>query len=137
MSATRIAFTARTLGEYLMCDPRLQGILLYVAREWPPAEMIVGDIYRTEAEEVLAGGVSGIHRQPPQYRAIDVRVTNLPGDPQQAADAIGARVNAQYVYDPARPAKLVAFTAPHGTGPHIHLQVCAATFHRPLRIAEV
>lgn len=127
MSATRVSFTVRGLGEFLLCDAMLRAVVLYVADHWPPAELLIGSIYRTEAEEAAAGGKSGIHRLGPPYRAIDVRVMNLPGDPQQAADAIGALVNARYEYDPARPSKLVAFTQAHGSGPHIHLQVHSAT----------
>jgi hypothetical protein len=127
MSATRVCFPIRSLREFLLCAPMLQAILLHVAEQWPPADMLIGNIYRTEAEELAAGGKSGIHRGPPPYRAIDVRVTNLPGDPQQAADAIGALVNARYVYDQARPEKLVAFTQAHGSGPHVHLQVHSST----------
>jgi hypothetical protein len=118
------------MAEFLLCDPKLQGILLWVAGEWPPTEMWVGNIHRTEAEELAVGGKSGIHVVGPPYRAIDIRVSNLPGDPQQAADNMGARVNAHYVYDPARPGKLVAFTQQHGTGPHIHLQTHSATARR-------
>lgn len=110
-----------------MCDPKLQDVLVWLSEQWPPADMLIGNIFRTAAEEAAASGVSGIHTVGPPYRAIDVRVSNLPGDPQQAADAIGALVNARYVYDPARPDKVVAFTQKHGTGPHVHLQVYAAT----------
>jgi hypothetical protein len=123
MTAARVCFTPRTLREFTLCAPMLQEVLLWVARLWPPGEMLVGDIFRTLTEERLAGGVSGIHTVGPPYRAIDVRVSNLPGDHQKAADSIGARVNARYVYDPTRPTKLVAFTLAHGTGPHVHLQV--------------
>jgi hypothetical protein len=92
--------------------------------------MVIGDIHRDAAEEAAAGGVSGIHVVGPPYRAIDVRVFNLPGDKQIAADAIGAIVNHKYIYDPARPSKLVAFTQAHGTGAHVHLQVHPATTFR-------
>jgi hypothetical protein len=130
MSATTINFTPRGLREFLLCDVKLQGILIWLATQWPPAELLIGDIHRDAAEEAAAGGVSGIHMTGPPYRAIDVRVTNLPGDPQVAADAIGALVNRKYVYDHARPDKLVAFTQRHGTGPHVHLQVHQATDFR-------
>jgi len=130
MSAALVSFTPRGLGEFILCDPMLQGILSWLAGQWPPTDLIVGDIYRTEAEETVAGGISGIHRVGPPYRAIDVRVTNLTGDHQAAAAAIGEMINRRYVYDPARPTKLVAVTQPHGTGPHVHLQVCGGTMFR-------
>ena len=127
MSAIGVTFTPRGLREFLLCESRLQEILVWLADQWPPADLLIGNIHRTAAEEAAAGGVSGIHVAGPPFRAIDVRVTNLPGDPQVAADAVGALVNRRYVYDPARPGKLVAFTQKHGTGPHVHLQVCPAT----------
>lgn len=108
----------------------LQEILSFLALIWPDADLDVTCIHRTPEEEAAAGGKSGIHVAGPPFRAIDVRVKNLPGDPQQAAEDLGAKVNARYVYDPARPGMLCAFTAPHGTGPHIHLQVHPATTRR-------
>jgi hypothetical protein len=131
MSADRVVFSPRTAREFLLCDPKLQGILLWLATQWPPTDMVIVDIFRTADEEAAAGGVSGIHTVGPPYRAIDVRVTNLSGDPQMAADNIGAIVNAKYVYDPTRPDKLVAFTQKHGTGPHVHLQVHPNTDFKP------
>ena len=107
-------------------------MLVWLGHQWPPsADMVIVDIWRDADEEIAAGGKSGIHTVGPPYRAIDIRVTNLGGDPQVWADSLGAMVNAKYVYDPARPMKLVAVTQPHGTGPHVHLQVCFATTLRP------
>ena len=130
MSALRVSFTPRGLFEFLRCDPKLQGILLWTASVWPPAELLVGDVHRTVEENTAAEAKTDIHVVGPPYRAIDVRVSNLTGDPQAAADAIGARVNARYAYDPSRPAMVVAYTVPHGTGPHVHLQVHQKTEFR-------
>lgn len=127
MSAARIIFTPRTLGEFLQCHSTLQDVLRHLAARWPSGkDLIVGDIHRTAAEEIAAGGKSGVHVAGPPYRATDVRVSNLDA-PQTMADVLGDYVNAKYIYDPARPALLVAVTSPHGTGPHIHLQVHPAT----------
>jgi len=123
MSATSVIFRPRCVAEFLRCDTKLQGIFTWLVYNWPIAEMYVGDIYRTNEENIAADAKSLIHVVGPPYRAIDLHVTNLSGDPQKNADAIGALVNARYIYDPARPEKLVAFTQPHGTGPHVHLQV--------------
>lgn len=124
MSATQVSFTLRGLFEFLRCDPKLQGILLWVGSQWPPTELLVGDIHRTAEENAAAEAKTDIHVVGPPFRAIDVRVSNLTGNPQEAADHIGALVNARYVYDPTRPGMVVAYTVPHGTGPHVHLQVC-------------
>jgi hypothetical protein len=130
MSASRICFTPRTLGEFTSCDRKVQELLAYLALVWPDADLEVTCIHRTAEEEAAAGGKSGVHVGLPPYRAIDVRVKNLTGNAQAAAEALGAKVNERYAYDPSRPSKLCAFTAPHGTGPHIHLQVHANTTRR-------
>ncbi len=92
--------------------------------------MLIGDIHRTPEENAAAGAKTQIHVEGPPYRAIDIRVTNLTGDPQAAADSLGAIINAKYEYDPTRPAMVVAYTVPHGTGPHCHLQVHPLTAFR-------
>ena len=115
--------TPRMLREFLQCHSTLQGILLWLAGQWPTADLEITCIHRTPEEEAAAAGKSGIHVAGPPYRAIDVRVSNLVGNPQASADFWGDFVNAKYVYDPGRPELSVAVTAPHGTGPHIHLQV--------------
>lgn len=127
MSADRVCFTPRGLREFLLCEKILQEILTWLAGQWPPADMVVGDVHRTEAENTAALAKTPIHVVGPPYRAIDVRVGTLAGDHQSAAEAIGAFLNARYVYDPARPTMVVAYTVPHGTGPHVHLQVHAST----------
>lgn len=127
MSASQILFSPRGLAEFILCHLKLQEILAWTATQWPPTDLFVGSIFRTAHEEIAAGGVSGIHTVGPPYRAADLHVSNLTGDPQVAADNIGARINARYVYDPSRPDKVVAFTKKHGTGPHIHVQVHANT----------
>lgn len=80
-------------------------------------------IWRTQGEDQALGG-TGIHYY---WRAIDLRTK----DQEQAnIDALIAYVNGRYVYDPARPKKVVAYGKPHGSGPHIHLQVCPSTCAR-------
>jgi hypothetical protein len=127
VSAGRVIFNPRNLREFRLCDPKLQDILVWLADNWVPADMVVGDVHRTAAENAAAEAKTDIHVVGPPYRATDIHVSNLPGDPQKAAEAIGALVNARYVYDPARPTMVVAYTVPHGTGPHVHLQVHANT----------
>lgn len=123
MKPPRICFTHRQLGEFLLCQSALQEILLYVASVWPPVDMELTRIHSSAEENIAAGAETVIHVVGPPYRAIDIRVTNLPGDPQIAADALGELVNHRYAYDPTRPSLQVAVTASHGTGPHVHLQV--------------
>lgn len=123
MPAKRIIFGQRNLGEFLACERTLQVLLAFCALVWPDGEdLVIGDIHRTDEENVAAEAKTPIHVVGPPFRAIDVRVTQLPGDPQANADAIGAKIRDRYVYDPDRPTMVVAYTQPHGNGPHVHLQ---------------
>lgn len=85
----------------------------------------LGSIYRTNAEEAAIAEATGkptshIHVA---WRAVDVRVRNLS---TTAVAAIEDYLNARWIYDPTplpeRRKLTVAFSAAHGTGPHIHLQ---------------
>lgn len=109
--------------------PLLRVVLGIVYREafshvgWRP---LVDSIWRSEAEEDdisrrTGTATSRIHTA---WRAIDLSVSDAPAGAQQAVETA---VNSLYEYDPARPAMLVAYGAPHGTGPHIHLQVHPST----------
>jgi hypothetical protein len=126
---TKITFRKpRHLREWNRCETLLQSILLWVAEtEWPcthgspPLE--ISSIYRTEDENRRAGAKTAIHCQTP-HRALDVAGTSLP---QIELDTISDAVNARWTYDPSRPWLPVAYSAKHGTGPHIHLQVSSAT----------
>ncbi len=117
MTATRVCFTPRQLAEFVQCDPKLQAILVWVTGQWPPADLELTSIHRTNEENQAAGAETEIHVAGPPFRAIDLRAT------QEAAEAIAARVNARWEYDPTRPTMVVAYAKPHGTGPHCHLQV--------------
>lgn len=77
-------------------------------------------IFRSFAEDIALEG-HGVH---PAWRAVDVRTFDQ--KPDAVADVV-EWVNAQWIYDPARPALVVAYAKPHGTGPHIHFQVSSAT----------
>jgi hypothetical protein len=75
-------------------------------------------IWRAQGEDQALGG-TGIHYY---WRAIDLRTKDVS---QPQVDALVAYVNGRYVYDATRPQKVVAYGKPHGSGPHLHLQVCA------------
>ena len=82
--------------------------------------LIVTSIYRTpEEDEALLG--HGIH---PAWRAIDIHADSW-DDP--SSKAVVDFLNTRYVYDPLRPTMQVAFFEPHGSGPHIHIQVHGGT----------
>jgi hypothetical protein len=82
-------------------------------------------IYRTPEEDRELGG-TGIH---PAWRADDVGAA---GVPQEHVDAVTDWINARWEYDPDRPNLPVAYSKPHGTGAHIHVQVHAHTRKRDL-----
>ena len=131
MSAKRIVFNPRNMGELLACEIRLLEVLSVAIAVWPDDELVIGDIHRTLLEETAAGGKSGIHAAGPPFRAIDAKVAGATIEARWAkAAAVAGKLNERLIYDPARPEKLVAFAQPHGTGPHVHLQVHQNTRRR-------
>lgn len=118
--------TARILSEFndARLDKKLRKILLEVehhAFEGWAWILHFTSIWRSKTEDARIGG-HGIH---PVWRAADVRTVGVRPD-AAVADVI-AWVNDRWIYDPMRPAMLVAYAAPHGTGPHIHFQVSPNT----------
>lgn len=81
-------------------------------------------IFRTMKEEKAAGAKTTLHHN---WRAVDFRTKDIPES--MVAKACAA-VNLAYTYDPARPHLTVAYSAPHGTGPHCHIQSHPATKKR-------
>lgn len=80
-------------------------------------------IFRSFSEDIALEG-HGVH---PLWRAVDVRTYDQ--KPEAVADVV-EWINARWVYDPSRPALVVAYAKPHGTGPHIHFQVCSSTVRK-------
>jgi hypothetical protein len=81
-------------------------------------------IFRTYEENVVAEAKTTIHCV---WRAVDVRTRTAE---QDWIDALTAYVNKGWAYDPERPSLPVAYSAPHGDGPHLHLQIHAHTVRR-------
>jgi hypothetical protein len=122
--ATLIGFTDfRQLEEYQDLHPTLKDIVVDTLHLWPKkCPFLVTCIGRT-LEEDGALGASGIHAAGPPWRALDFRILVFGDQHQEVADDLAEEVNARWVYDPERPHLKVLLTAPHGTGPHGHLQV--------------
>ncbi|MBI4916886.1 MAG: hypothetical protein HY825_13645 [Acidobacteria bacterium] len=81
---------------------------------WP---VVLTCLLRTPDEDRALGG-SGLH---PAGRAADIRTRDV--DPAKVA-AVVDRLNARWDYHPGDKKGLqVAVSKPHGTGPHLHLQV--------------
>lgn len=115
--------SVRLLREFNDIDGRLYEIVVtLIERFWPDASKpaVIDCIFRTQAEEIAAGGKTGIHMAGPPYRAVDIRGHEFT---QAQLDAAHAAINAIWEYDFQRPEMTVCFTAPHGTGPHFHVQV--------------
>lgn len=133
MTDIRLSFTWRQWMESEAISPVLKEVLLDVLALWPDQDANrtaeVTCIRRTVEEDKVVGG-SGIHVVGPPFRAIDLRNKDWGPDHQGISDAIAERVNKTWVYDPGRPSLRVCITAQHGTGPHVHLQVCKATRRR-------
>lgn len=76
-------------------------------------------------EEDRAAGGHGIHTT---GRAVDVGARSIP---ERLVKAVTDQANARWQYDPQRPNLTVCYSAPHGTGPHLHFQVHERTRVRP------
>ena len=113
----------RIAKEFLLLDPQLTEIVFYILNVWPVETMVPTCIYRTEEENESAGAKTKIHCVGPPYRSLDLRVRNLGSRFQPVANEISKKVNLVWTYDPDRPKLRVAYSKPHGTGPHIHLQI--------------
>src|SRR3990172_2845419 len=122
MIDTKILVTQRGLFEVHDANALLVDLLLDCALLWPEETMEVGDVNRTEAEEVAAGALTRVHSAGKPHRAADVRVRTLgptdayePAD-QAQADAVCRAINAVWMYNDNVPGKGVAYGALHGRG---------------------
>lgn len=119
----------RHLVELAGVYPQMLDVLGDLMHIWP-GPVLLGDIYRDPDEEARLGR-SGIHGAGPPYRAVDVRTSSLGVETDAHRWAICQRVAAElnnlWIYDPSRGNLRVAIGDPHGTAPHLHLQVHPAT----------
>ena len=129
MSDARICLTLRQFQELQNVQPELREILEDTLNHWPGEAMEITCIYRTQEEEEAAGGKTGVHMTTP-HRAVDLRVANLGLNFQGKADAIAEVLNDLWSYDPSRTNIKVAVSEPHGSGPHVHVQVHPKTQRR-------
>ena len=140
MTSTRLILNARRVREWVRAHPTLREIIADVVDNWPAEYCQLNDIHRSFAENEKAGAKTQIHVQGPPWRAADFGARDLGRTAGQAWDAVAAiadKINAIWIYDPARPAMQVAVSSQHGTGPHLHVQVCATTQRRAKYEAEL
>jgi hypothetical protein len=124
-----ITLTPKQLTEFKDLDPALAAIFWQLVNLWSSESMTITSIFRTPEQDRKIKGkkrgdyIRGVHTVGPPYRAMDISVYSLgpnwPKEVQRLADLL----NEMWYYDPMRPQKVVCYVTPHGTGPHIHLQV--------------
>ena len=131
----RISLTLRQFQEVEHLHPTLWEVLEDCIQHWPGEQMEVTCIYRNREEEKAAGGKSGVHVTEP-HRAADLRIKNLGEGFKKKALALAETINSLWIYDDINDEKRknlnVAYAKPHGTGPHVHIQVHSRTVRRPL-----
>ena len=108
--------------------PKMLVLLLEAVRfakkcGWTPC---LTSIYRTQQENRNAGAETEIHCTIP-HRAVDLRTKNV--NPTYVSD-LDKHLDTNWIYDPMRPKLTCSYEKLHGTGPHLHLQVCDATVRR-------
>jgi len=129
-----LALDSRRAQEWVRVDARLISIVTRILLpNWPMSHAIVTSIYRSPAEEEdiyekTGYKPSGIHSVGPPFRAVDIHV--LSWDDEGVMKVV-QRINREWQYDVKRPRMRVALYVPHGTAPHVHLQVHPRTMRRP------
>ena len=121
--------TSRLLKESTKRHPKLVDLVHDLDLEaekvgWQ--KVVTSSIYRTIAENRAAGAKTIVHvTVPHRAQDIDTKAVNT-----SLVSLVVDRLNAAWCYDHTRPSLPVAFARPHGTGPHIHLQVHPNTRRR-------
>ena len=100
-----------------------------IAHGWSPA--FVTCIFRTPLEDKALGG-TGIHSS---WRAVDIR-TAAGGISDATVDDVVQWANSHYCYNPKVPRIPVAYAKPHGSGPHLHIQVHPSTVERVQKVGD-
>lgn len=133
---TLITLSKKCLEEWGDLDPNLRQIFLNLWTHWPTAALRITSIHRSmEQDRKIKGQTKkeyrrGIHTVGPPYRALDVGARELGASMGTEMIRLANLINDQWEYDPARPAMVVCYVRPHGTGPHFHLQVHPNTRRR-------
>jgi hypothetical protein len=130
---TNIIMSVKHLNEFLELEWNLLRVFWTLVNLWPDESLSVTSIGRSVTQD-RALGASGIHSAGPPWRAIDISIRTLKGG-QDAADGLADLVNDMWVYDPRRPTMGVCYAKPHGSGPHIHLQVHPRTRRKGQRVS--
>lgn len=120
-----IAFkNTRALDDWASVHPMLREVVLFMLEKaWPTdRDMVVTRIAERTPEQKTE-----VHTDGPPHRAIDFRISHVPF---QTAERVTDKLNSAFIYDPARPAMLVAILHDAGSGNHLHVQVHTGTARR-------
>jgi hypothetical protein len=126
---TKVVLSLHDLDSYTKLNKTLHTIFQQLCQIWPSHKLRITSIDRT-IEEDKALNASGIHAAGPPWRAIDIGIHELEADlerSQGVANELCAQINKVWAYDPSRSHLTVAYCKPHGSGPHLHLQVHTRT----------
>lgn len=88
---------------------------------WDP--LVITCVWRSAKEEKELSS-SGVHHA---WRAVDIRTRDV--DIRLVED-LERYLESRWSYDPTRPKKVLCYSALHGTGPHLHIQVTDRTVLR-------
>ena len=121
----------RDLAYYEKLHPALREVLAWMHEYLPRSKtsrLVYTSIYRDYDAEI-ARGRSGVHGL---RRGADIVVICIDGKPyeQDEYNNLGILINSIFYYGDGGKHQ-VAFAAPHGTGPHLHLQARDGTRKRP------
>ena len=122
--------TQRLLEESQRRHPRLVDLMAALdasaqAHGWD--KVVVTSMLRTAAENKAAKAKTRIHCEDP-IRAADSRTRDVD---DEIVATVGHELNTTWLFDPFQPGKPVAYWEPHGTGPHLHLQITPRTRRVP------
>lgn len=97
-----------------------------IAERYGWKKLLVTSMFRTLEENRAAKAKSIVHCCTP-HRAVDFRIW---GVGSEIVKDVTNALNAKWEYDFTRPSMPVAYSEPHGDGPHLHLQVHPNTRRR-------
>lgn len=113
----------------ILADVLADAILIAARLGW---RLVITSVYRNRREDIAVGGTGrGVHTL---WRAVDIRTRDVRA--RLVAD-LKMQLDARWIYDPTRldpttgqSTYPLAYAKPHGTGPHLHLQVHPRTGRR-------
>lgn len=123
----RVDIEAGDLYSFFDIHPTLLKVMADVIDSWPVYKLTVTDFNRTWEEDSKLGA-SGIHACGPPWRALDLRIRDIPGEFLEIAEMVASEVNEGWVYDPLRRGYKVCLV--EADPPHMHVQVHPNTIRK-------